>query len=276
MDAVVAAALSSAFLHAAWNAAVRAASDPRRAMTAQVVASGLALAPLLLLLPPPSPEAWPWLAASVACSLLAVLALVRGYARGGGFSVVYPLSRAISPLAVTLLARVVVGERLSPAGYAGVALVSAGVGLFAVGNGRRDSAAVGWALVGGVLTAAYTICDAQGARLSPSVAGYGATVSLVNALVLGSAHHFRLGSIRDVLAGHLGIVTLGAAAATVSYLTILWVYTRTQIAVGATLRDTSIVFAALIGVVVLGERITWMRVAAVALVAAGAGALRFA
>jgi drug/metabolite transporter (DMT)-like permease len=71
-------------------------------------------------------------------------------------------------------------------------------------------------------------------------------------------------------------VTLGAAAATVSYLTILWVYTRTQIAVGATLRDTSIVFAALIGVVVLGERITWMRVAAVALVAAGAGALRFA
>jgi drug/metabolite transporter (DMT)-like permease len=180
------------------------------------------VAAALLILPLPSPEALPWLAASVTCSLLAVLALVRGYARGGGLAVVYPLTRAISPLAVALLARVMVGERLSAGGYAGVAMVSAGVGLFATGGGLRGSAAVGWGLTGGVLTA-YTVCDAQGARLSPSVAGYGATVALLNALVLGSVHHLRVGSIRSVLASHPGIATLGAAAAAISYLTILWV-----------------------------------------------------
>ena len=120
------------------------------------------------------------------------------------------------------------------------------------------------------------MCDAQGARLSPSVAGYGATVALLNAQVLGSVHHLRVGSIRSVLASHPGIATLGAAAAAISYLTILWVYTRTQIAIGAALRDTSIVFAALIAAVVLRERMTPARVGAVALVAAGAVTLRLA
>lgn len=274
MDVVVAAALLSAFLHAAWNAAVRAASDPRRAMAAQVVASGLLVAPLLFILPLPSPDAVPWLAASVTCSLLAVLALVRGYARGGGFAVVYPLTRAISPLVVTLLARLMLGERLSAGGYAGVALISAGVGLFAIGGGRAGWPAVGWGLAGGLLTAAYTVCDAQGVRLSPSVAGYGATVSLLNALVLGSVHHLRLGSIRDALTTHLGIVTLGSGSAILSYLTILWVYTRTQVAIGAALRDTSILFAALIAMVVLRERMTAGRLGALALIAAGAVTLR--
>lgn len=276
MDAVVAVALLSAFLHASWNAAVRAAADPRRAMAAQIVASGLVVAPLLLVLPLPSPAALPWLAVSVACSVLAVLALVRGYTEGGGFAVVYPLTRAISPLAVTLLARLVVGERLSTVGYAGVAMVSAGVGLFAVGGGRGGLAAVGWGLTGGLLTATYTVCDAQAARLSPSVVGYGAIVSLLNAIVLGTTHHLRLGSVPGALAAHPGIATLGAAAATMSYLAILWVYTRTQIAIGAALRDTSIVFAALIATVVLRERMTPARIAAIALIAAGAITLRLA
>jgi drug/metabolite transporter (DMT)-like permease len=276
MDAVVAAALLSALLHAAWNAAVRAAPDPARAMAAQIVASGLVVAPLLLVLPLPSPDALPWLTASVTFSVLAVLALVRGYAKGGGLAVVYPLTRAISPLVVTLLARQVVGERLTSGGYAGVAMISTGVGLFAVGGGRGGLGAVGWGLAGGVLTAAYTVCDAQGARLSPSGAGYGATVALLNAMVLGSAHHLRRGSIPGALAAHPGIATLGAGAATLSYLTILWVYTRTQIAIGAALRDTSIVFAALIATLVLGERMTPARIGAIALIAAGAVTLRLA
>jgi drug/metabolite transporter (DMT)-like permease len=80
----------------------------------------------------------------------------------------------------------------------------------------------------------------------------------------------------SLLASHPGIATLGAAAAAISYLTILWVYTRTQIAIGAALRDTSIVFAALIATVVLRERMTPARVGAVALVAAGAVTLRLA
>ena len=274
---VVAAALLSALLHAGWNAAVKAAADPRGAMAAQVVASGLAAVPLLLLVPLPPPEALPWLAGPAVCNLLVTLSLVRGYAHGGGFAFVYPVARAVSPVLVTLFAELLLGERLSGAGYAGVGLVSAGVALFAGGRDERQPAALLYALAAGVFSAAYAICDAQGVRWSSSVAGYGFAVSALNGAVFASAYRLRGGgSVRRALAAHAGVATLGAAAATASYLLILWVWDRAPVAVGAALRDTSIVFAALIAVVVLKERLTRPRVVAVALVAAGAGCLRFA
>lgn len=273
---VVAAALLSAFLHAAWNAAVKSSPDPRGAMASQVVASGLIAAPFLIFLPLPPTTALPWLGASGAFNLLAMLALARGYAHGG-FGFVYPLARSVSPLLVTLLARLLVGEHLSPTGYAGVALVSVGVALFAAGHRRQRPAALLSALAAGVFSAGYAVCDAQGVRLSPSVVGYGLAVSALNAAVFGTVHRVRGGGpIRTVLRSHAAIATFGAVAATLSYLLILWVWGRTPIAVGAALRDTSIVFAALIAAVALKERMTRTRVGAVALVAAGAALLRFA
>jgi drug/metabolite transporter (DMT)-like permease len=246
-------------------------------MAAQVVASGIAAVPLLLVVPLPSRAALPWLAGSAVCNLLVTLSLIRGYAHGGGFGFVYPVARAVSPVLVTFFAAVLLGERLGPAGYAGVGLVSAGVALFAGGPGERRPAALAYALVAGLFSAAYAICDAQGARLSPSVAGYGLAVSVVNGAVFGAVYRLQGGGpVRSALAAHIGVATFGAAAATTSYLLILWVWDRAPVAAGAALRDTSIVFAALIAVVVLKERLTRTRVIAVALVAAGAGCLRFA
>lgn len=278
MDGVViGAALLSAFLHAAWNAAVKASADPRGGMAAQVVASGLVALPFLVVVPRPSLAALPWLGGSAVCNLLAVLALVGGYARGGGFGFVYPLSRAVSPLLVTLLARILVGERLSAAGGAGVALVSVGVALFAVGGGPRSRSALIYAVAAGASAAGYAVCDAQGARLSPSVVGYGLAASTLNAVVVGLVYRLRGGGpIWAALRSNASIATFGAAAAMVSYLLILWVWGQTEIAVGAALRDTSIVFAALIATVVLKEPMTRTRLGAVAIVAAGAAVLRFA
>ena len=131
------------------------------------------------------------------------------------------------------------------------------------------------ALVAGGLSAAYAFCDANGARLSPSVLGYGLAVSLVNAAVFGTIHAARrTTSLARTLRSHVGIATLGAAAATISYVLMLWVWSRAPIAVGAALRDTSVVFAALIAVM-LGERLSLPRVGAIALVTVGAGVLRF-
>lgn len=275
--AVVGAALVSAFLHAAWNAGVRASADPEGAMASQVVASGLAALPFLLLFPLPGAAAWPWLAASAACNLLTMLALVAGYAHGGDFGVVYPLARAASPLLVALFARVLVGERLGPIGGAGVATISVGVALFAAGRGPHRPAALAFALAAGLCSAGYAVCDAQGGRLSPSVAGYGMTASALNAALFAAVHLLRgRGPLRVALRTHPGMATVGAAAAVLSYLLILWVWSQTRIAVGAALRDTSIVFAAVIAVVVLKEPPTRTRLAGVAVVAAGAALLRFA
>ena len=180
---------------------------------------------------------------------------------------------------MTILAWVLAGEELSATGFGGVVLVSTGVALFAAGRGRPSAAVLGSALAAGVFSAGYAVCDAQGVRLSPPTVGYGLTVSALNAAVFGSVHRLRggeSGSVRAALASNPRVATFGAAAAMLSYLLILWVWERTQIAVGAALRDTSIAFAALIAVVALGERMNRTRVAAVALVAAGAGVRRFA
>ncbi|BBK42683.1 membrane protein [Allostella vacuolata] len=274
---VVWAALTSALLHAAWNAGVKASPDPQGAMAAQVVASGALCAPFLLLLPLPPAEAIPWIAGSTLFNLLAMLAMVQGYALGGGFGLVYPLARATSPLLVTLLGTVVVGEHLGPAGLAGVVLVSGGVALFAAGDGRRLPAALACALAAGTFSAAYAICDAQGARLSASTMSYGLVMSAINAVVFGTVHRLRTGlPLSIALRRHWLRAGLCAAGSITSYLLILWVWTRAPVAVGAALRDTSVVFGALIAAIVLKERMTRWQVGAVLLVAAGAAFLRFA
>ncbi len=274
---VVAAALLSAVLHASWNAAVKASPDPQAAMAAQVVASGILSAPALLVLPLPPAAAVPWLAASTLFNLLAMLAMVRGYAAGGGFGLVYPLTRATSPLLVTLLAAVLFGERLGPAGLFGVALVSAGVAMFAAGDARRHPAALACALAAGAFSAAYAVCDAQGARLSASTLGYGLAMSVLNAVVFGAVHRLRGGvPLLRALRAHALLATLGSAGAILSYLLILWVWSRAPVALGSALRDTSVVFGALIAAVVLKERVTPRRATAIGLVACGAAMLRYA
>jgi drug/metabolite transporter (DMT)-like permease len=273
---VVALALVSAFLHAGWNAAVKASADARGAMAAQVMGSGLAAIPILAFLPLPTSSALPWLCASAVFNFLALFTLLRGYETGGGFGFVYPLARATSPLLVLLLANALQGEAVSPIGSAGIVLISSGVSLFAYGEGRQRKSALLYALLAGAFSAAYAICDANGARHSPSVLGYGFSMSMVNAAVFGSFHKFHNGvSIVSALRSHLGMATLGAAAGASSYLLILFVWSRAPIAIGSALRDTSVVFAALIAAR-LGEGLSRQRLGAIALVTCGACLIRFA
>ncbi|MBV9431719.1 MAG: hypothetical protein JO137_07850 [Hyphomicrobiales bacterium] len=272
----VGAALLSAFLHAAWNAAVKTSSDPQSAMAAQVVGSGLISLPLLMLVPLPSPTSLPWLCGAASLNLVVLVALLRGYAHGGGFGFVYPLARATSPLLVLLLASLLQGEAVGVVGIAGIALVSFGIALFALSEGRRQPKALAYALLAGAASAAYAVCDANGARHSSSVLGYGLTASIVNACVFGTLHILRHPvPLRQAVRSHLGVATLGTSAALLSYVLILWVYTRAPIAIGAALRDTSVVFAALIAAG-LGEGLSPRRAGAIALAAAGACLIRFA
>ena len=104
----VAAALASALLHAGWNAAVKAAAHPARAMTAQMVLGAVLVAPGLLWSGLPVAAAWPWIAASTLMNVLTVTALLRAYELGG-FGIVYPTVRAVAVLLVVPLAALVAG-----------------------------------------------------------------------------------------------------------------------------------------------------------------------
>jgi drug/metabolite transporter (DMT)-like permease len=276
MDATyVAAALLSAALHAGWNAAVKAARDPARAMTAQMVTSAAVVLPGLVWSGLPDRAAWIWIAASTLMNVLTVSALLRAY-EIGGFGIVYPVARAVAVLLVVPLAAGIAGERLGPAALGGILILVAALGVLAW-DAARDRVvtvrALAWTLAAGVGTAAYIMCDAQGVRAAGSPWAYGFAVSITNAAAMCWRQR-RAGPPWRQLQGFWALGLSTAAAAVVSYLLILWVWSLAPIAPAAALRDTSAVFALLIAVLWLREPFTATRIAAVLLAATAVPLLR--
>ena len=271
----VLAALLSAALHAAWNAAVKASPSPSLAMTAQMLASAVLALPLLAWTGLPAGPAWPWLALSCTLSMGAVATLLRAYAHGS-FGLVYPMARASSVLLVLPLAAVVAGEWPRPMGLLGVALVSIAVLMLALGRGTArplSRAALGWILASAAFTAGYVVSDAQGVRRAGSALSYGCVLAVGNALLWTawqSRHGLRLA---DLLPRWPRSMLL-AVMSMLSYWLILWVWARAPIALASALRDTSAIFATLIAVFVLKEPLDRRVLAAVALATAGTVAIR--
>lgn len=280
---VVAAALASALLHAAWNAAVKASPWPARAMTAQMQASALLMLPVLALGGLPAAAAWPWMLGSTLLCVLAVAAMLQGY-QHGPFGAVYPLMRASSVLLVLPVASLLAHEPPAALGVAGVLVISAAVGSLALGSGRGRQAlnrrALGWTLLAAAFTAGYVVCDGQGVRRAGTAWSYGAGMSVLNALAWGLWLAFtqrgRPGA--PPIVGRepaLWAWGFGAALASVaSYLLVLWAFQNGPIAPVAALRDTSAIFAALISVGVLKEPLARRVLVAVALAALGAALIR--
>ena len=273
----VAGALLSAILHAGWNAAIKAHAKPTEAMTTQMMLSAFIVVPGLFWTGLPAQSSWPWIAASTALNFITVTSMLRAYALIG-FGLVYPVVRAFSVLLVVPLAAALSGESLSPYGFAGVGLVATSLLLLAASGGRTGELprrALVWILIAGVSTAAYVMSDAQGVRQAGSPWTYGFVVSITNAMAMSwaqrrTAHPWRL------LKEHAVTTAPIAAAAVVSYLLILWVWSHAPVAPASALRDTSSVFAILIAIVWLREPFTRLRLAAILLAAAAVPLLRFA
>jgi drug/metabolite transporter (DMT)-like permease len=276
MDSVdVAAALASALLHASWNAAVKASARPAQAMTAQMVLSALIVLPGLLWSGLPNLAAWPWIVATTLMNVITVGALLRAYEQAG-FGVAYPVVRAVAVLLVVPLAAVVAGDRPGAAAAAGVVIIALSLGTLAWDAARnRDFplGALAWALVAGLVTAGYILCDVRGVRAAGSPWSYGFTVSLTNALAMcwRARHH---GSPWRQVRAEWRVALPAAFASAISYLLILWVWSHAPVAPAAALRDTSALFAILIAAIFLHEPFTRRRVVAVLLAAAAVPLLR--
>lgn len=283
MDSLlVAAALASALLHAAWNAAVKAAAEPTQAMTAQMVGSALVSLPLLAFTGLPGAAALPWMLAGTLFNAGTVLCMLRGYAHAG-FGLVYPMARASSVLLVLPLAAAVAAEWPRPAGLAGVLLVSGAVALLALAAARRPGraaaagaarigpAGLAWTLASGGFAAAYIVCDAQGVRHADTVLGYGCAQMVLNASAWSALQ--RRSPLPALVAQFPRTLAL-IAAAMVSYLLIVYAWRHAPIALSSALRDTSAIFGALIAWLVLKERPDARVGAAVALATLGAVLIR--
>jgi drug/metabolite transporter (DMT)-like permease len=268
---VVLAVLAAAVVHAIWNAIMHGIKDQLVAFGLLGAGGALASVPLIALAAAPRTASWPYLAASVVIHLLYCVLLMRSY-RFGEFSQVYPIARGTSPLVVTVLSAVFVHERLAPAEIAGVLVVSAGMATLTLGGLRRDTdrTAILAAIATGLTIASYTTVDGVGVRASHSAAGYtGWLMLLQSADMLIVAAVIRR---RELTAQPRPLLLRGTAAGVLSlvaYGLVLWAQTRAPLAPVAALRETSVIFGALIGTLLFKEPFGRRRVIAAAIVAAG-------
>jgi drug/metabolite transporter (DMT)-like permease len=269
--------LLAALMHAAWNAIAKTATVTLLDIATMAVAAGALCALALPFVPFPERAAWPWLAASVVLHCLYFVALVGAY-QSGALSHAYPLMRGLAPLLVALFGIALFDDRLTAAMWAGIALISGGVllpfGVRGAAFGMPGRATL-FALCNAVLIAGYTLVDGMGTRLSASPLAYCLWLFVFDAFpitLLALARH--RGEVWAYMRRRRHAGVLGGALTIGSYGIVLWAMTRAPIAAVAALRETSVIFAAVIGCVVLREGFGAPRIAGALLVAGGIAALR--
>jgi drug/metabolite transporter (DMT)-like permease len=269
---VTLAVLGAALLHASWNALLKSSTDKQLDTVAISVGAGIVSLLVVVWLPVPAAAAWPWLAGSAALHILYFMFLAGAY-RWGDLSHAYPIMRGGGPVIVALASAFVFGEVLQPLPTLGVALVCAGILAFAAG--KADRRATLFALGNALVIAAYTLVDAKGARLSASPVAYTLWFFVANGAVIYLYFGLRRGAeVPRYLARNYLRILVGAVLTTGSYAVALWAMTRAPVALVAVLRETSVVFAAVIGALFLGEKLTRRRLVATGAVLTGLVTLR--
>jgi len=271
------AVLMGAAFHASWNALVKSGSDPflGTVLITTCVAGVTAVA--LVFLPLPQPESWRCLAASILIHLAYFGFIMLAY-RGGDLSLVYPIMRGSAPAFTAVLAAVLLDEWPSGGVWSGVFLVSGGVLLLAADSPRSGGvrlAPVVFALLNAAVIVGYTLVDGVGARLSGNAFSYTGWMLLVTGVLIFAVSVAFRGRhvVRHVLA-QWKKGTLGGGCTFASYGLALWAMTKAPIAPVAALRETSIVFSALLAVFFLKEKITPLRYGSIILVVMGAIAIK--
>ncbi|MDH3473133.1 MAG: EamA family transporter [Rhodospirillales bacterium] len=264
--------LLAALLHAGWNALVKAGED-RLLTMALVIGVGAAGAALALpFVAPPAPASWPFLLLSAAIHIGYFFFLLQAY-RVGDLSHVYPVARGAAPLLVAAGAALFAGESLSLGQLAGLILASLAIASFAFEggwSGLREPGPFAFALAVALFISAYTVSDGLGVRASGSPAGFIAWLFVIDGFpLLLYALVVRRGRVGPYLRGHWRNGVIGGVMCAAAYALVIWALASSAMAFVSALRETSVVFAVLIGWLLLGESFGARRLAAAALVAAG-------
>ena len=259
--------LLAALLHALWNALVKTSGD--RAITLGLVAMGHSLPAVALMpfAPIPAFEAFPFIIASTVIHWAYYYGLNTSY-RFGDLSLIYPIARGTAPVMVALGAMVWADESLPFWAWIGILIVSGGIMILAAIR-HADKRGIGAALATSAIIAAYSVVDGIGIRMSGSPIGYVvwlfAAEICVAVFVIGTRfERARRISQRSLVLGLAGGVISGLA-----YGLALFAKTLAPIGIVSAVRETSVIFAALIGVYWLGEGPAQRRLVAASVVALG-------
>lgn len=255
---ILLAVLGSAFLHALWNALIKTGTSRLGAMIILSIGEvpiGLAVAAFC---PLPAPEVWKWVLMAGCAHFFYKSFLTYAYDHGD-LSRVYPIARGAAPLIVAIFGTVLLADHLTLHEFAGIAILGFGIllmaqGIFSNGENRKM---LPYALGSACATATYTMLDGTGARVAGDAIGYVAWVFVADGLLFATGMLAWKGLDvlpRDRKAWGTGM--LAAAASYGAYGVSVWAMTKAPIAVVAAVRETSILFAVLIGWLVFGEKMT--------------------
>ena len=275
---VFAAVVLAALLHAGWNSVVKTELDRLSSVLLLALVQAVIAVPILPFVPQPHPAAWGWIAAAAALHTGYKVFLVQAYAHAD-LSQAYPLARGSAPLIVTGVSHVVLEEPISGPAFLAVLAISLGILLMAFKGsyaGRMSVRSLFYTLCTAGFTASYTLVDGIGARIAETASGFilwmviGDAIGMIAfaGLTRGTkAFPALVPAWRTGLAA--GAMSLG------SYWIAVWAFTEAPIALVAALRESSILFAMIIGASVLKEPVSRARWVSVGAIAIGVALIKF-
>lgn len=272
------AVIAAGLMHAAWNAMIKQRLD--RFMSISLMSFSMAALSIACLpfFEVPQGFTWFWIGVSAALHTGYKIFLIRAY-EAGDLAQVYPLARGSAPLLTAVFGFVLLGEQLSTIMTVGIAVLCLGITLMSMRGGatlgRLNGIAIVNALITSLFIAAYTLTDGIGGRSAPSASSYAVWMFAIDGVWMALFCTYMRGpEVFSAIAAQWRSALISGALSLGAYWIVIWAMTRAPIAAVAALRETSILFAVLISVLFLGERLTSWRLAAVALIVAGVILLR--
>jgi drug/metabolite transporter (DMT)-like permease len=277
---VFGAVLFAAACHAGWNASIKRTLDPLATTVLIAIGAAVFALPIIPFAGWPELPSWPWLIASIVIHLFYFAGLIESY-RTGDLGQVYPIARGAAPLMTATMTTLFVGEHLGLYGWGGIVMLAAGVLLLSLRGGRDlarlDRRAVGFALFTAVTVCAYSVVDGVGARLAQGANAYSVALFVGIGPVMALYALARRGAATvSAMRSHWTTGLAGGALQLFSYAVAIWAMTVAPIAIVAALRETSVLFGAMIAVVLLKEPLRPSRIVAALMIVAGLVLIRLA
>ena len=269
--------LFAALLHASWNFFVKSTENKHLSMSAVVIGHVPFALAAVSLSPLPSLSALPYLFAGALLHVGYQLFLLASY-RTGDLSQVYPLARGVAPLIVAGISVTLLGENLSWSELTAVFTIAAGILSLALvrrSDGLRNSEAALLAIITGGFIASYSLVDGLGAREAGTALGFYGWLSAINAIIFSLVMRvLQPGIVKRLIFQDWRLALGGGGASFFAYSIVIWAFTVAPIPLVTALRETSIVFALLLGVFFLKERLDLVKVLATFGTMLGIGLLR--
>lgn len=266
---IVSLVLFAALLHASWNALLRGGADRLWSMTVMCIAIAVTCVVAAAFMAPPAAASWGYAVLSAVLHVGYNLFLVRSY-RVGDLGQVYPISRGSSPALIALGAAVFAGESIAPGVLLGIALVCGGIISLAFRGRKLSVPSLPYALGTGCFIAAYSVVDGIGARLSGAPLAYTVWMCALWGVLMPMVY-IGLRDARSLFSVRPGMFSAaaGGLVSLLAYGIVIYAMNEAPLGAVSALRETSVLFAALIGAIFLGETLTARRILACVVIVSG-------